>query len=128
MLLYDVIIGHVRPYISDLQHGFLNGRSVETNLCTFTQFVSESFDAKCTVDCIYTDFSKAFDRLDHSKLIAKLDSFGHRLLPLAVFSQLRYMLLLVYRKGPFLDLCSLFCLLMTLVSALALSVFYMLTT
>ena len=69
-------MNHVNSYISPLQHGFVKGRSVETNLCMFTQFVTENIDAGTQVDTIYIDFSKAFDRLDHYKLLDKLSSFG----------------------------------------------------
>lgn len=53
-----------------------SGRPVEINLCRLTQFifVSKSFDA--LGDCIYADLSKAFNRLDHFKLLNKLHIFG----------------------------------------------------
>jgi hypothetical protein len=61
---------------SEFQHGFVSGRSTVTNLCSFTQFVAECFDARLQVDVVYTDFSKAFDRLDHRILLCKLREFG----------------------------------------------------
>ena len=51
---------------------FLSGRSTVTNLCRFTQFVSNSFGNKHQVDVIYTDFSKGFDKLSHEILLVKL--------------------------------------------------------
>ncbi|BES95313.1 WD repeat domain 59 [Nesidiocoris tenuis] len=58
------------------QHGFVAGRSCASNLLTFQEFVLDAFSEGLQVDCIYTDFSKAFDRVDHRVLIEKLSSFG----------------------------------------------------
>lgn len=66
----------VDALISPSQHGFVNNRSTITNLATFTQFVSNIIDKLGQVDVIYTDFSKAFDRIDHNILSNKLDNFG----------------------------------------------------
>ena len=76
ILLHKSIMRHVQSYISPLQHGFVKGRSTETNLCLFTQFLSDTIDTGHQVDTVYTDFSRAFDRIDHFKLINKLNSFG----------------------------------------------------
>lgn len=58
------------------QHGFVSHRSTVTNLAIFTQFVSHAIDESGQVDVIYTDFSKAFDRIDHTILFSKLSSWG----------------------------------------------------
>ena len=52
------------------------GRSTTSNLCTFTQFVSDSFDKRLQVDVAYMDFSKAFDKLNHKILLVKLNNIG----------------------------------------------------
>lgn len=67
---------HVKNIILPEQHGFMNGRSTVTNLVCKTQFINEILDQGGQVDVIYTDFSKAFDRLDHALLLSKLDSVG----------------------------------------------------
>ena len=67
---------HTRPLISEHQHGFMRGRSTTTNLVCVTQFIANSLDQLGQVDVIYTDFSKAFDRLDHGLLLNKLSCFG----------------------------------------------------
>jgi retron-type reverse transcriptase len=51
-------------------------RSTVTNLACFSQYVSESINQGSQVDTIYTDFAKAFDRVDHRLIISKLDMFG----------------------------------------------------
>ena len=58
------------------QHGFRKGRSVETNLLCFYNFLVNSMESGIQTDVIYTDFSKAFDSVNHSVLIAKLKIYG----------------------------------------------------
>jgi hypothetical protein len=62
--------------ISNEQHGFRPGRSSLTNLGIFKQFILESINIQAQVDVIYTDFEKAFDKVNHSLLLIKLKSFG----------------------------------------------------
>ena len=58
------------------QHGFLAGKSTITNLVSFTKYVLDSIEAGYQVDVIYTDFSKAFNKVDHNILIGKLSNLG----------------------------------------------------
>lgn len=58
------------------QHGFCRGRSVNTNLVTYTDFLLNALDDGYQVDAVYTDFSKAFDKINHSILIKKLSRIG----------------------------------------------------
>lgn len=62
--------------LSQHQHGFIKGRSTVTNLFCITQFIADSIDKGLQTDVIYTDFSRAFDRLDHTILIMKLRAHG----------------------------------------------------
>ena len=84
MVLNDYLSAHTKPYISPYQHGFRGGRSTVSNLMSVSQFIASILDTSGQVDVIYTDFAKAFDRLDHGLLIKKLASFGfnHNLLVL----------------------------------------------
>ena len=66
----------ISQYISENQHGFISGRSTTTNLVQISQYIANAMDQKQKVDVIYTDFFKAFDSVDHSILLGKLDSFG----------------------------------------------------
>lgn len=70
--LYSAVISSLDPR----QHGFLKGRSTVSNLVLFTEFISEQMDKGHQVDAIYTDFSKAFDRIDHKVLLTKLLGLG----------------------------------------------------
>lgn len=47
-----------------------------TNLCLYTQFLSDALDGGLQVDAIYTDFLKAFDKIDHNILLIKLRAYG----------------------------------------------------
>lgn len=76
MILHKIIYANTSSLISIHQHGFMQGRSTTTNLFCITQYISEYVDAGRQVDVIYTDFSKAFDRLDHGILLCKLRRFG----------------------------------------------------
>lgn len=75
-LIYNTIYCHVKKYISPQQHGFFQGRSTTTNLATISQHLCEVLDNRGQADVIYTDFSQAFDRINHQILLQKLNSFG----------------------------------------------------
>ena len=84
--LHTTLSSHVQGQIICNQHGFVPGRSTETNLTCMTQFISKELDSSKQVDVIYTDFSKAFDRLDHGTLLEKLGKFGLSVAQLDFFS------------------------------------------
>lgn len=65
-----------KHFISDKQHGFTAGRSTVTNLLCYQHDIIESFQSVSSVHSIYTDVSKAFDRVDVRFLIRKLKSYG----------------------------------------------------
>lgn len=47
-----------------------------TNLFCVSQCIAEALDDRLQVDVIYTDFAKAFNRVDHKLLLLKLQAFG----------------------------------------------------
>ncbi|XP_054287517.1 uncharacterized protein LOC129003249 [Macrosteles quadrilineatus] len=67
---------NLKKYIAPEQHGFLDGKSTITNLLCFQEFVMSAFGRSSQVDCVYLDFSKAFDRVQHRLLVAKLAAYG----------------------------------------------------
>ncbi|KAJ0169577.1 hypothetical protein K1T71_013710 [Dendrolimus kikuchii] len=75
-----IVYKDLYPIISfslpDRQHGFLKKRSTITNLACFTDYVLKNMEGGGQVDVIYTDFEKAFDRVDHNILIDKLNKLG----------------------------------------------------
>jgi hypothetical protein len=75
-ILLNRIKADLAIVISLHQHGFLPGRSTLTNLLEFHSDIMDSLVRKRQLDCIYTDYSKAFDRVSHPILLAKLRSLG----------------------------------------------------
>ena len=53
-------------------HGFKSKHSCETLFIGFTQDIADSLDLGQQTDVIVMDFSKAFDKVDHHKLVHKL--------------------------------------------------------
>lgn len=60
------------------QHGFMRGRSTATNLSIFANFLSCKLEMGSQVGTVYTDFSKAFDKVNHELLLIKLKLLGVR--------------------------------------------------
>jgi Reverse transcriptase (RNA-dependent DNA polymerase) len=58
------------------QHGFMKKRSINSNLMIYNKFIFDAFEKNLQIDSIYTDFSKAFDCVDHKILISKLEILG----------------------------------------------------
>jgi ribonuclease P/MRP protein subunit RPP40 len=62
--------------LNDCQFGFRKGRSCTGNLLKFMNFVLEAVDQGHSVDVVYLDLAKAFDKVSHEKLLIKLESLG----------------------------------------------------
>ena len=56
----------------ELQHGFREKRSCETQLVMLVDEISKNMQMGKQTDLILLDFSKAFDKVAHGKLISKL--------------------------------------------------------
>lgn len=64
--------------ISNTQHGFISGKSTDTILLKFYDFVTDCVDRNKVVDCIFFDFQKAFDTVPHCILLSRLHTIGIR--------------------------------------------------
>ena len=62
--------------IKSTQHGFMKGRSCLSNLLDFFEEVYENLDRNNSVDLVYLDFAKAFDKVPHKRLATKLRACG----------------------------------------------------
>ena len=62
--------------LNSSQHGFLANKSCLTNLLEFMEFVTDTYDDGSSLDLIYLDFSKAFDKVPHEKLMKKAKAIG----------------------------------------------------
>ena len=58
------------------QHGFCQKRSCETQLVSTTHDIASNLENGAQVDVILLDFSKAFDKVPHQRLLHKLQYYG----------------------------------------------------
>ena len=58
------------------QHGFVSQRSCLTNLLEYLETLTKLLDEGHMVDVFYLDFSKAFNRVPHQRLLSKLKARG----------------------------------------------------
>ena len=77
-LIKDQMRNHLNKYklIKGSQHGFTKGSSCLTNLLEFYETVSDWVDEGKAVDIVYPDFKKAFDKVPHRRLLAKVRACG----------------------------------------------------
>ncbi|MEW8547283.1 MAG: reverse transcriptase domain-containing protein, partial [Candidatus Thiodiazotropha sp.] len=77
-LIRDALVQHMN--INNLfcieQHGFIKGKSCVTQLLEFMEDITEAIDQGLEVDVIYLDFSKAFDKVPHKRLLRKISGYG----------------------------------------------------
>lgn len=75
-LVLDQLASVLKNKLVSEQHGFQRGKSTVTNLVILEGVVMNALNEGAQVDCIYLDFSKAFDRVNHQLLLAKLQGYG----------------------------------------------------
>lgn len=68
---------HLCSYIiSPSQHRFVKRRSPTTNILRLTSLIIDGFKKRIQTNVIFTNFSKAFDSVNHSLLLQKLCLVG----------------------------------------------------
>ena len=77
-IVYSSISDHLASFniLCDEQHGFRNKRSCETQLITTVNDFAKCLNQKGQCDVLLLDFSKAFDKVPHSRLYYKLQHYG----------------------------------------------------
>jgi hypothetical protein len=79
-IMTKTILDHFDKHsiLHDCQHGFRARRSCETQLVTFFHELAKTRLGGQQTDIIVMDFSKAFDKVPHKRLIQKLEFYGIR--------------------------------------------------
>ena len=74
------VVSHMDNHnlLYDLQHGFRSKRSCETQLVTLVEDLMSNSLADSQTDLVLLDFSKAFDKVSHQKLLLKLHPYRIR--------------------------------------------------
>ena len=70
------LYGHIRHMVHQIQHGFLHGRSCTTQLLSTLHDIGQLLDNNIQTDVLFLDFAKAFDSVDHTILLQKLQGYG----------------------------------------------------
>ena len=83
-LMEHILTSHIMKHANDhnilygLQHGFRGGRSCETQLVEFIDDLAYNMQNGGQTDVAIMDFSKAFHKVGHQRLLLKLDHYGIR--------------------------------------------------
>ena len=77
-LIRNPIVEHMKinGLFSNKQYGFIKGRSTGLQLLKAVESWMEALEKGKSVDCIYADFKKAFDKVPHKRLVAKVRAYG----------------------------------------------------
>ena len=77
-IIYSHIFKHLNAHniLCQEQHGFRKYHSCESQLITTIDDIATHVDSGAQIDAILLDFSKAFDKVPHQRLLAKLAHYG----------------------------------------------------
>lgn len=74
--LYKILVSYFKPSPLEAQHRFVSGKSTVTNLLVLSKYIHNASRNNHQLDVVYTDFSKAFDKLNIPTLINKINNLG----------------------------------------------------
>ena len=63
-------------FLTETRHGFRKNNFTTSNLLKLTDNILKYVDKNDNVDVITVDYSKAFDKITHDKLLYKLNCYG----------------------------------------------------
>ena len=73
---YNEVFSILSPQLTHWLHRFLPGKSRVTQLSQAVHKFAKALEMRQWVDVIYLDFTQAFDRVSHVKLLFKLEYLG----------------------------------------------------
>ena len=77
-IIRDGIIDHMKQnnLFSKKQFGFISGHSTVLQMFHVMKIWTSILDEGASIDTIYCDYMKAFDKVPHKRLINKLSAYG----------------------------------------------------
>ena len=66
----------VNNLFSSQQYGFVKGRSTVLQLLNVMDVWTNAIDKGDSIDTVYLDFTKAFHKVPHNRLMSKMNSIG----------------------------------------------------
>ena len=77
-IIYEQIMDHLEGshILVPFQHGFRKRHSCETQLVSSIEDLAKQLDKREQLDLLILDFSKAFDKVEHQRLLYKLNIYG----------------------------------------------------
>ena len=66
----------INNLFSNQQYGFIRGRSTVLQMLNVMDVWTKAMDKGDSIDTVYLDFTKAFDKVPHNRLMSKLNSIG----------------------------------------------------
>ena len=74
-IVHSHVMKHLSRYgvLTDCQHGFRAKLSTETQLICTIHDIASAIQSNKTIHAAILDFSKAFDKVPHRRLLKKLD-------------------------------------------------------
>lgn len=79
-IIFSVVMKHLETnnILTESQHGFRKSHSCESQLLLTVEDLASSLNKNQQVDALLLDFSKAFDKVPHQRLLAKIKHYGIR--------------------------------------------------
>ena len=79
-IIRDAIAQHLERHqlLKSSQHRFMSGKSTLSNLLEYLEDLTKLVDQGHSVDIVYLDFAKAFDKVPHVRLLKKCEGLGIR--------------------------------------------------